>query len=400
MRSIELIMIALSSIWSNKLRSLLTMLGLIIGISAVVTILSIGEGSKNAIADQLGSLGIQNITIQESRNVSLSPSERLEIEDMARIKTAFPDLVQAVVPSISRTATIIQDIDETSVSMTGASQDTKIIDSLTMVSGRAIEESDILSRRSVIVIDSELSTTLFGEGSSLGRPLIINNGVKANQYVIIGVYEKSTNSLGFSESKIYTPYTTLDKNFNLRGRIGGITLSMTNKDTLKLDAGRILEYLKRIHRTSEEEPYSYFSLDSMLDTVSTTLGQITLLISAIAGISLVVGGIGVMNIMLVSVTERTREIGIRKALGARGIDILVQFLVEAVVICLIGGALGVVFGFIFTEMAQLVMKTEMSLTLSSVLLATLFASAIGIIFGVYPANRASNLDPIEALRYE
>ncbi|MCK8058504.1 MULTISPECIES: ABC transporter permease [unclassified Fusibacter] len=400
MRTFELIRIAVSSIWTNKMRSLLTMLGLIIGISAVVTIFSIGDGSQSAIEGELGGLGVNNISIYEQKNVQLAPDEKLTLSDIDKISESFSDLVLAIAPVTAGQGVIVDNLDDTSVSMTGANSSTKIIDDLTMIEGRFLNDRDIAAMRQSIVIDSDLSDTLFGEASPIGQRVPISNGRKTTQYYVIGVYEKTVNAFGFQNYTVYLPYSTLDKVYNKKGVITSITMTMANKETLKEDAQRIVDFLHNLHRIKDQDAYMYFSLDSMIETVSDALGQITLLVSAIAGISLVVGGIGVMNIMLVSVTERTREIGIRKALGARRIDILVQFLIEAVLICLIGGAFGVLFGYLFTKTAENLMKTPMNLSLFSILLAVIFSSSIGIVFGVYPANKASKLDPIEALRYE
>lgn len=396
----ELINIALSSIWANKMRSLLTMLGIIIGISAVVTIMAIGDGASTSITDQLGSLGAEKVTIQEGRGESLLPSERLQIEDVERLRTRYPDLIKAITPSVSKPGTLQKDIDDPAVIMTGASGDSQIIDNLEILSGRAIEEDDLKTRKNVIVIDSELSENLFGDASGVGQKLVVKNGPKSNQYVIVGIYEKTSGSLGPSTAKVYIPYTTLDKNYNLKGEIEGISATMANKESIQADAQTLVDYLMEIHHSTNDSAYSYFSLDSMMESVNTTLGMVTLLVSSVAGISLVVGGIGVMNIMMVTVTERTREIGIRKALGAKPLDIMTQFLVEAVVICLFGGVIGILAGYGFTALSATLMAMEMNITVTSVVFATAFSSLIGIVFGVYPARKASKLDPIEALRYE
>lgn len=396
----ELINIALSSIWANKMRSLLTMLGIIIGISAVVTIMAIGDGASTSITDQLGSLGAEKVTIQEAKGESLLPSERLQIEDVDRLRTRYPNLIKAITPSVSKPGTLQKDIEDPAVMMTGASGDSLVIDNLEILRGRAISDEDLTTRKNVIVIDSELSETLFGETSAVGQTLVVKNGPKSNQYIIVGIYEKTASGLGPSSAKIYVPYTTLDKNYNLKGEIEGISATMANKDSIQADAQTLIDYLMEIHRSTNENAYSYFSLDSMMQSVNTTLSLVTLLVSAVAGISLVVGGIGVMNIMMVTVTERTREIGIRKALGAKPLDIMTQFLVEAVVICFFGGVIGILAGYGFTALSASLMSMEMNITLTSVVFATAFSSMIGIIFGVYPARKASKLDPIEALRYE
>lgn len=396
----ELFKIAIRSIQANKVRSLLTMLGLIIGISSVVAILSIGTGTQNSIAGSLGSLGVNNITINENRDETLMPSERLDTEDVEALKAAFPELIAAIVPKVNAMAKIQQNIDASTVQLSGANEDVESIDTLEINEGRFITQQDVITKKSVVVIDSDLGKTLYEKDSPVGKTLTVESGAKATTYTIVGVYNKEESSLGASNSMVYLPYSTLDKQFNLKGDISGISIAMANSETIEADANRMIAYLERLHHNENKNKYEYFSLGSMVDTVSDTLGMVTMLISAVAAISLVVGGIGVMNIMLVSVTERTREIGIRKALGAKRKDILLQFLVEAVIICLIGGVIGVGFGYVFTEIAEILFKTPMSISMFSITLSTVFSTMMGIIFGVYPANKASKLDPIESLRYE
>lgn len=400
MKPLELLKIAVSSIRANKVRSLLTMLGLIIGISSVVTILSIGSGTEASISTNLGSLGINNITISESRDETIMPDERIDRSDVQLIKEAFPDIVSAISPKVSEIASLRENIDDTKVILNGASADLDQIDNLDLIAGRFVDENDVLTKKKVIVIDSDIQTELFGSETAIGKLISLDSGPKTSSYTVIGVFKKEESSLLVSNSQMYVPHTTLDQVFNLKGRIEGIQISLVSNEQIGTDANRIIQFLERLHHNEDKGKYEYLSMSSMVSTVTDTLGMVTMLVSAVAGISLVVGGIGVMNIMLVSVTERTREIGVRKALGAKRKDILLQFLVEAVIICLIGGAIGITFGFIFTEIAEKAFNTPMSLSLFSVLLSTLFSTAMGIIFGVYPASKASKLDPIESLRYE
>ena len=400
MKPLELFKIAVKSIRSNKIRSLLTMLGLIIGISSVVTILSVGEGTTGSISSSLGALGGNNISISESADETILPGDRITIEDAEQLKTAFPDLIKAAVPLVSEMAFVRADLEDTKVVVNGSSADAKTIEDLTLGSGRFIDDTDLLSRKKVIVIDSELEKDLFGQQSAVGKSIALDSGPQTVTYTIVGVYEKEESALAAMSRSVYIPYTTLDQVFNLKGRIQGIKINLMSSDQVTYDASRVINYLERRHHNEGTEKYEYFSMEAMVDTISETLGLLTTFVSAVAGISLVVGGIGVMNIMLVSVTERTREIGIRKALGAKPKDIMLQFLVEAVIICLIGGIIGVVFGYLLTEVAGILFDIDMTLSLFSVVLSTCFSTAMGVIFGVYPASKASKLDPIEALRYE
>ncbi len=400
MKPLELFKIAVKSIRSNKIRSLLTMLGLIIGISSVVTILSVGDGTTNSISSSLGALGGNNISISESADETILPGDRITIEDAEQLKTAFPEIIKAAVPISSEMAFVRADLEDTKTVVNGSNPDTKAIEDLTLVSGRFIDETDLLSGKKVIVIDSEIEKDLFGQQSGIGKSMALDSGPQTVTYTIVGVYEKEESSLGAMSRNVYIPYTTLDQVFNLKGRIQGIKINLATSDQVSYDASRVINYLERRHHNEGTEKYEYFSMEAMVDTISETLGLLTTFVSAVAGISLVVGGIGVMNIMLVSVTERTREIGIRKALGAKPKDIMLQFLVEAVIICLIGGLIGVAFGYVLTEVAGILFNIDMTLSLFSVVLSTCFSTAMGVIFGVYPASKASKLDPIEALRYE
>lgn len=400
MKIFELISIAFSSIVSNKMRSLLTMLGLIIGISSVVTIIAIGDGSQDSIESNLSSLGLNTISITYERNVDISPTEKFTKNDITSIEEEYSDKIISVIPSYSGNGTIIGDLDDASLSISGGDDHLSEIENLTLISGRDIIEYDIDNRRQVILIDEELAVSLFGTTNAAGEKLLVKVGKLTNQFTIIGVYEKEDDALGFSSSTGYIPYTTADKLLNKNGEYNSMTIAINEGEDVQALGTEIIHLIEKRHRNIGEGKYRSFSLASQIDMVSDVLAQITLLISAIAGISLVVGGIGVMNIMLVSVTERTREIGIRKALGAKRADILVQFLIEAVTICLIGGLIGVGVGTGLTAIAENLMSTSMSISLSSIALATTFSTAIGIIFGVYPANKASKLDPIEALRYE
>lgn len=400
MNIIEAFIIAFSAIWSNKMRSLLTMLGLIIGISSVVTIVSIGNGTQDAMVENFESLGINRISISEQRRVTLTPSEKLTASDMALIRQSFEEEVETITPRLTKNVTIVENIDETDVSLVGVSVDSEETLDLTLVNGRFINVFDIDARKERVVIDSDTAQAIYESTDVVGEKILLSFGKTTKSVQIVGVYEAEESLSGFSTAKMYTPYTTIDKMFNLQGVINGIEIGLSadaDKDLLK---SQILSLIERRHGNEGEDKYSTFSAEDQMEMVTSTLETVTLFISAIAGISLIVGGIGIMNIMLVSVTERTREIGIRKALGATRKDILTQFLIEAITVSILGGLLGALVGFILTQLASSLMDLTARFSYDSLLLAVVFSASIGIFFGIYPANKAAKLDPIEALRYE
>lgn len=400
MNLMEAFKIAFSAIWSNKMRSLLTMLGLIIGISSVVTIVSIGNGTQDAMLENFEALGTNRISISRQRHSTLTPSEQLTISDMDLIRQSFEEEVETITPRMSENVTIAENVDDTSATLTGVSEDSEEILELEMISGRFINSFDIESRKDRIVIDSDIAEAIFGSTDVVGEKILFSFGKTTKALQVVGVYEAEESLSGFSTVTVYIPYTSLDKLFNANGVIDGLEIGLYTGYDKDLYESKILSLIERRHGNEGEEKYSTFSAEDMAEMVSDTLGTMTLFVSAIAGISLLVGGIGIMNIMLVSVTERTREIGIRKALGATRKNILTQFLIEAVTVSMLGGVLGALVGFGLTGIVSSVMDLSARFSYDSLLLAIAFSASIGIFFGIYPANKAAKLDPIEALRYE
>ncbi|MCK5762840.1 MAG: ABC transporter permease [Clostridiales bacterium] len=401
MNIVEAFLISFQAIWSNKLRSILTMLGLIIGISSVVTIVSLGNATQITIEEELSSLGVNSVFIYYEKSAIIKPSEKFIFNDMSYIEENFIESVLFVTPNISRPGEIISDIYDTGLTFNASTTDTDESEDLTLIDGRFLNDFDISGYKKNIVIDSDIAVELFDDTKISGNKILVKTGNISNSYNIVGVYQKEESIGGFSSAAAYLPYTTMDMIYKLNGQMDGIKITFNSTvENPDLEKERIITAIERRKNNLGEEKYSTFSAEDLIETVSTTLGMITLFISAIAAISLIVGGIGVMNIMLVSVTERTREIGIRKALGAQYSDIMIQFLIEAVTISIIGGFIGSIFGGIFTSVGGKLMDINAVVSVDSLILAILFSTSIGIFFGIYPANKAAKLDPIEALRHE
>jgi putative ABC transport system permease protein len=401
MNILEAFYISLDSIWSNKMRSILTMLGLIIGISSVVAIVSLGNATQNSIEENLSSLGINSITVYYNKDATIAPGDLFTFSDIELIEENFKDQVTYVIPSVTRNGTIVGDVNDTGISFNGSVEKTEESEDLTMVNGRFLNAFDFEGYKKNIVIDSDLAEEIFGSQTPTGQKIMIQIGQSSQSFMVVGVYEKEEGLGGFSSSTIYVPYTTMNMMYNLDNKVD--SLSVTFNETVENPSEEIqyvINALERSNNSIGDEKYNTFSAEDLIDTVNETLGMVTLFIGAIAAISLVVGGIGVMNIMLVSVTERTREIGIRKALGAQYSDIMLQFLIEAITIAILGGIIGSLFGGFMTSIGGNLMDIKATVSLDALLLAVIFSMSIGIFFGLYPANKAAKLDPIEALRHE
>jgi len=402
---LESIRVSLRALRANKLRSALTMLGMIIGVAAVIAMVGIGNGATASITSQIQGLGSNLLTISSGQSNTggvkggAGSSSSLSMTDVSKIK--IDSAVKAVAPVASTNAQLVIGKGNTSTTITGTTQDYATIKSVTLTSGRYITTEDVDSSARVAVLGPTVVTNLFGDANAsvIGQVIKVNNV----PFQVIGV-TTATGSTGFqsSDDMITAPITTVQARLIGKKTVRNILVSASSADLMQTAQNEITTTLHKAHKIAAGKTDD-FTVQNQADTLATMTGitqTLTMLLGGIAGISLLVGGIGIMNIMLVSVTERTREIGIRKAIGAKSRDILMQFLIEAVVLSVLGGGIGIAIGYGGSSLAGQALKMSTSISPTSVLVAFCFSAAIGIIFGVFPARKAAAMDPIDALRYE
>ena len=405
MNFLESIRVSLRALRANKLRSALTMLGMIIGVAAVIAMVGIGNGATASITSQIQGLGSNLLTISSGQSNTggvkggAGSSSSLSMTDVSKIK--IDSAVKAVAPVASTNAQLVIGKGNTSTTITGTTQDYATIKSVTLTSGRYITTEDVDSSARVAVLGPTVVTNLFGDANAsvIGQVIKVNNV----PFQVIGV-TTATGSTGFqsSDDMITAPITTVQARLIGKKTVRNILVSASSADLMQTAQNEITTTLHKAHKIAAGKTDD-FTVQNQADTLATMTGitqTLTMLLGGIAGISLLVGGIGIMNIMLVSVTERTREIGIRKAIGAKSRDILMQFLIEAVVLSVLGGGIGIAIGYGGSSLAGQALKMSTSISPTSVLVAFCFSAAIGIIFGVFPARKAAAMDPIDALRYE
>jgi putative ABC transport system permease protein len=397
--------IALKALNRNKMRTMLTMLGMIIGVGAVITMVALGRGAQATIEDQIRGAGTNMITIfpggQMTMGVSMGQgtSARLVPADAAALR-ALPD-VAYVAEAVTSRQQIIAGNQNTNSSIVGTSVDFVEVKSWPMKYGSFFTEQDVQSAAKVMTLGSNVSDLLFGQDvDPTGETLRVRNHVVK----VIGVMApKGASSSGQNQDdQVFMPYTTVQKKLLGQQHLNYIMASAASGDRIPQSAAAISELLRVRHDIGPgmEDDFRTQTLDDMVAMRTQTTSTLTSLLAAIAGVSLLVGGIGIMNIMLVSVTERTREIGLRMAIGAKGSDVLFQFLVEALLISLVGGGLGIAAGFGAAEFVKWFREWPAVVPTDAILTAFGVAAGIGIFFGYYPARKAAALDPIEALRFE
>ncbi|MFO7946201.1 MAG: ABC transporter permease [Armatimonadota bacterium] len=387
------------SLFDNKTRSLLTMLGVIIGVAAVIIVVAIGEGLKADTVDRIQSMGSNFLTIRGGGSRRPGPSSRpgrITDEDAEALKKSLTN-IKAFAPTVtSNVAAKYRNITH-STSLSGSTPDWAIANAYEVAHGRFFDQHDDKSRARVVCIGHEVAQELF-----YGRPLIGETiRVDGIPFTVIGILKEKGGGWGNPDDQVVMPISTARQRIVGNSDPSRIYVSAKTAGDVASVKKQIEQILDRRHRVTEEtRDYRIHDQAEILETVSETTRQITLFIAGIALVSLIVGGVGIMNIMLVSVTERTREIGVRKAVGARQGDILAQFLIESVMLSVLGGLIGMLIGFAGSAALGDALGWATVVPLWSVLVSVLFSGAVGVFFGWYPARKAAMLDPIECLRYE
>jgi len=384
--------VSFKNITMNKLRATLTMLGIIIGVAAVIALTSLGMGASKSVSDEVSSLGTTTVSVSLSGNSSdeevVTYDELMSFEDL--------DEVDAVSPTITTSSTVKNGTTSSDgVTVTGITTSYEKVEDITVQSGRNVMDIDIDNRNKVVVLGANVATELFGFANPIDQTVKIDG----TTFKVIGVLAEQGEELtGSVDDQVLIPFTTAQR-FIGQTYVTSATVNMTSEDTVEIGMAKMKQELYN-QFDGDETSFSVRNQSSVSDALDSVSNTMTYLLAGIASISLIVGGIGIMNIMLVSVTERTREIGIRKAIGAKKKDIMLQFLIEATVLSALGGVLGAAIGLGSAELLSNLLDMTMQITWWIVGGSVAFSIFIGVIFGIFPANKASNLSPLEALRYQ
>ena len=406
MNGTNLIKIALRALSNNKLRGFLTMLGIIIGVASVIAMLAIGQGSKRSIQQQIAEMGSNMIMIHPGGELTggvrqdASAMQTLKLENYETLKEECV-YISAISPNVSASGQLIAGANNYPSSITGIDTDYLTIRQLKVEQGEMFTSEDIRTAAKVCVIGTTIVENLFPDGTDPIGKIIRFKQVPLR---VVGVLEsKGYNSMGMDQDAVVlAPYSTVMKRLLAQTHLSGVFASALTEDMTEEAVDEITRILRREHRLKEadDDDFTIRTQQELSSMLNTTTDLMTTLLACIAGISLVVGGIGIMNIMYVSVTERTREIGLRMSVGARGVDILSQFLIESVLISITGGIIGIILGCGASYIIKTVANWPIYIQPWSVLLSFVVCTFTGVFFGWYPAKKAACLDPIEALRYE
>ena len=396
---------ALTSLYANKMRSLLTMLGIIIGVGAVIALVSVGMGVRSNVTSSIASLGSNMLIVSPGSSNrggvrgAAGSMQTLKYDDAKAIKDKIKN-IDFVSPSVSSSYQIVYGNNNWKTSVQGVTPEFMSIRSLTIGYGSFVSTDDMNKRNRVAVIGTTVASNLFAKDNPVGKNIRINN----QPYKVIGLLEsKGQSSVGQDQDDvIYIPLTTAQERMLGITYVQSINVQVSSQEKMEQVQAEIENLLRSRHHivAGKDDDFHVRNLTSLMETVNQSTSMLTLLLGAIAGISLIVGGIGIMNIMMVSVTERTREIGIRKALGATFMNIMTQFLIESMVIGIIGGIIGIVFGCAASKIIAQLGDFTTVITITPIIVSFIFSVGIGLFFGIYPARKAAKLDPIEALRYE
>ncbi|MCD6400866.1 MAG: ABC transporter permease [Anaerolineales bacterium] len=408
MNWLQSFMEAVESLTSNKLRSGLTILGIVIGVGAVIAMLAIGAGAQNSITGEIQGIGTNLLFVFRGGSEDVRNPKPITLSDAEAIADPFmAPSVEGVAPALQGNVEISYAGESKITTVIGTTPDYEIVRNSHVTEGEFVSETHILGRSAVVILGTEVADTLFGRKEGVTGETV---RIEGQPFRVIGVLEeKGGSSFGSEDDQIIVPLTTAQARLlhrSTRDRVDIIYVQAINADAVPQASEEVAQILRYRHHTPiGQDDFTVFSQQDFLDVASSITNILTIFLGGIAAISLLVGGIGIMNIMLVSVIERTKEIGLRKALGARKIDIMVQFLAESSLLSLSGGIIGIGLGWLISfVVGRIAVANNADINpvvgLNAILLATIFSTAVGLFFGLYPANRAAKLQPVEALRYE